>query len=83
MANSPNKNHENCIADSKENNYLLDLGSEKAKEPISESRVTMKFEVSMKIMCITDQGCQWFWVFFRQQRLIRQEILKCQFSNIY
>ena len=57
MANSPNKNHENCIADSKEN-YLLDLGSEKAKEPISESRVTMKFEVSMKIMFITDQECQ-------------------------
>ena len=58
MANSPNKNHENCIADSKENNYLLDLGSEKAKEPISESQVTMKFKVSMKIMFITDQGCQ-------------------------
>ena len=57
MANSPNKNPENCIADSKEN-YLLDLGSEKAKEPISESRVTMKFEVLMKIMFITDQGCQ-------------------------
>ena len=57
MANSPNKNHENCIADSKEN-YLLDLGSEKAKELIIESRVTMKFEVSMKIMFITDQGCQ-------------------------
>lgn len=57
MANSPNKNHENCIADSKEN-YLLDLGSEKAKEPISESRVTMKFEVLMKIMFITDQECQ-------------------------
>ena len=43
MTNSPNKNHENCIADSKEN-YLLDLGSEKAKEPISESWVTMKFK---------------------------------------
>ena len=57
MANSPNKNHENCIADSKEN-YLLDLGSEKAKEPISESRVAMKYKVSMKIMFITDQGCQ-------------------------
>ena len=59
MANSPNKNHENCIADSKEN-YLLDLGSEKAKKPISESRATMKFEVSMKIMFITVQGCQRF-----------------------
>ena len=57
MTNSPNKNPENCIADSKEN-YLLDLGSEKAKEPISESRVTMKFEVLMKIMFITDQECQ-------------------------